>query len=149
MKCIPGSQAPCAALAARRQWQSAETWDSWPLGTSFLWRKAAWIELLLSWGIMAGYLSVNRWFQLTYFVWRSWKFPGDLIFFPPKKFVLGEVSWARAQVLRLGGYAGGTRNQAFIVCLSGGARAGGLLSVYIWRGFHAGSLMWIVVYYWT
>lgn len=60
-------------------------------------------------------------------------------FFPPKKFVLGEVSWATAQVLRLGGYAGGTRNQAFIVCLSGGARAGGLLSVYIWRGFHAES----------
>lgn len=90
MKCIPGSQAPCAALAARRQWQSAETWDSWTLGTSFLWRKAAWIELLLSWGIMAGYLSVNRCFQLTYFVCvEKLKISRRFDFFSAKEICIG------------------------------------------------------------
>lgn len=63
--------------------------------------------------------------------------PGDF-FFPPKKFILREISSAR--VLGLGGYAGGTRNQAFIAYLPGDARAGGLLSVYIWRDFHTESL---------
>lgn len=116
-----------------------------------LWRKAAWTELLLSWGVMAGYFNVNLFStDISCLCGEVENFQEVLLgFLPPMKFILGEVSSARAWVLQLGGYTSGTRNQAFIACLSGGARAGGLLSVYVWRLFHTESLKWIVIYYWT
>lgn len=57
---------PVPTLAARRQWQSAEAQDFWPL-KAIPWTKAALIELLLSWHMVAGSLNTNLCFQLTYF----------------------------------------------------------------------------------
>lgn len=126
----PGS--PCCRGAVTVGWglRLSATGDNSPLEEgSMNWTSA----------VMGCDGRVNLCFQLTCFgCVEKLKIARRFFFFPPKKFILREISSAR--VLGLGGYAGGTRNQAFIACLPGDAHAGGLLSVYIWRDFHTESL---------